>query len=98
MDGGALRDSLDVREMQVVSDHGVQDRLWRGHGYFVKQSPVSQTVSPAIVRREFLESATLQALYKALSGVNDGISNVIAIDSNCYPLTPFASSTKSRRP
>ena len=55
MDGGALeRQVFDVREMQVVvSDHGrVQDRLLRDHGYFVKQSPVWQTVfAPAIVRR-----------------------------------------------
>lgn len=54
-DGGALeRQAFDVREMQaVVSDRErVQERLLRDHGYFVKQSPVSQTVSaPAIVRK-----------------------------------------------
>jgi len=36
-----------------ISDHErVQGRLFRDHGYFVKQSPVSQTAfAPAIVRR-----------------------------------------------
>jgi hypothetical protein len=55
MDGVALeRQACDVHEMQeVVSDHErAQGRLLRDHGYFVKQSPVSQTVfAPAIVRR-----------------------------------------------